>query len=250
MKRIIGVLNFKGGTGKTTTVVNLAVGLASSGAQVLCIDLDSQGNLATYLGTDSTYTLTHLLLEQAEAQACIVQARENLHLIGSDKNLLLAEGHLWRLADNHRARRTLADKMQTVDGYDYIILDFSPSNSLISEAGLIYARELIVPVSMDYLALIGVREVIQTLKRLSNMEESRVRLFLLLPMFYYGRLRKDRQVLETLHRYFPGKVAEPIRASVKLSEAPSHQASIYEYAPQCTSAMDYTQLVDRVANGN
>jgi chromosome partitioning protein len=211
--------------------------------------LDSQGNLATYLGTDFTYSLTHLLLGLAGAQNCIVQVRKNLDLISSDRNLLQVEGKLWRMADSQEARRVLADKMQSLNGYDYVILDFSPSGSIITEAGLLYARELIVPVSMDYLALIGVREVIQTLKTLDKAPEYRVRLFLLLPMFYYGRLRKDRQVLETLHRYFPDKVAEPIRASVKLSESPSHQASIYEYAPDSTSAMDYSLLVERVANG-
>jgi chromosome partitioning protein len=69
MSRIIGVLNYKGGTGKTTTVVNLAAGLAMRGARVLCVDLDAQGSLATYLGVRHIHSLTHLLLGQAEPQA-------------------------------------------------------------------------------------------------------------------------------------------------------------------------------------
>jgi chromosome partitioning protein len=249
MNRVIGVLNYKGGTGKTTTVVNLGAGLCSRGARVLCIDLDAQGSLATYLGVDSALTITDLLLQQARPQDCINNVRENLDLIASDKDLRKAEAHLYRMDDGLQARRMLAERLQGIDGYDYVILDFSPAGGIISETGLFYVRELIVPVSMDYLALVGVREVIQMLKQLSQIPEYRVRLFLLLPMFYYSRLRKDRQILETLHRHFAGKVATPIRASVKLSEAPSHQLSIYDYAPGSTSAIDYAQLVERVSNG-
>ena len=249
MNRVIGVLNYKGGTGKTTTVVNLAVGLSYRGSRVLCIDLDAQGSLATYLGVSSALSLTNLLLEQVEPRNCISSVRENLDLIASDKNLRRAEAHLYRMADWLQARRLLAERLQGIDDYDYVILDFPPSGGIINETGLFYAMELIVPVSMDYLALIGVREVIQVLKELSQIPEYRVRLFLLLPMYYYERLRKDRQILETLHRYFPGKVAPPIRANVKLSEAPSHQLSIYEYAPESTSAVDYARLVERVSNG-
>lgn len=249
MSRIIGILNYKGGTGKTTTVVNLASGLAALGARVLCVDLDAQGSLATYLGVRFTHSITHLLLGQADPETCIVRARENLDIIGSDRSLLQAERMMYRIDDDCRARQALAHKMRGINRYDFIILDFSPSGSILSEAGLLYAREVIVPVSMDYLALVGVREVIQTLKNLARTPGYGVRFFLILPMFYYARLRKDRQILETLHRYFDGKVADPIRASVKLSEAPSHQVSIYEYAPGSASAIDYAYLVERVANG-
>ena len=249
MSRIIGVLNYKGGTGKTTTVVNLASGLASLGAHVLCVDLDSQGSLAAYLGVRFNHSLTHLLLGEADPRTCIVQARKNLDIIGSDRSLLQAEKMLYRIEDDQRARQALAFKMNGINSYDFIILDFSPSGSILSEAGLLYAQEVIVPVSMDYLALVGVREVIQTLKSLSRTPGYGVHIFLILPMFFYGRLRKDRQILETLHRYFTGKIARPIRASVKLSEVPSHRASIYEYAPTSASAIDYTYLVKRIANG-
>jgi chromosome partitioning protein len=248
MSRIIGVLNYKGGTGKTTTVVNLAVGLALRGARVLCMDLDAQGSLATYLGVRYTYCLAHLLLGQAEPQACIVQARDNLDIIPSDASLLQAEGELWRMGDNGVARQVLADKMRGVDGYDYIILDYSPSVSLLSEGGLLYAREIMVPVAMNYLALIGTRQVLRTLKTIGRIPEHRVRLSLIVPTFYYAWLRKDREVMEILQRHFAGKVAEPIRSNVRLSEAPSHQMSIYEYAPRSLGAADYARLVERVVS--
>jgi chromosome partitioning protein len=249
MSRIIGVLNYKGGTGKTTTVVNLATGLAMRGARVLCLDMDAQGNLATYLGVKYTHSLAHLLLEQADLQACIVRGRDRLDLIPSDGSLLQAEGALWRMGDNGTARQVLADRLRDLDGgYDYILLDYSPSASLLSESGLLYVRELIMPVAMNYLALIGTRQVIETLKTVGRLPEHRVRLSLIVPTFYYGRLRKDREIMETLQRHFAGKLADPIRANVKLAEAPSHQMSIYEYAPRSFGAIDYARLVERVAN--
>jgi len=248
MCRVIGVLNYKGGTGKTTTVVNLSAGLAARGARVLCIDLDAQGNLATYLGVGYTYTLAHLLLEQAEPLTCAVRARDNLDLIASDRGLIEAEGLLWRRGDHLKIGQVLAEKMQGLTGYDYVILDFSPSGGLLNEAGLMYVQELIVPVSMDYLALVGTRQVMATLKTIYRKPEYRVRLYLVVPTFYYHRFVKDRNIIELLRRRFASKVTEPIRASVKLSETPSHQASIYEYEPRSYGAIDYACLVERVVN--
>jgi len=247
MGRIIGVLNYKGGTGKTTTVVNLGAGLASRGVRVLCIDLDAQGSLATHLGVHYTYSLAHLLLGQAEPQTCIVRARDNLDLIASDESLLRAEGELWRMDSVRKARQTLASKLRGLENeYDYVILDFSPSASILSESGLLYIRELVVPVSMGYMALIGTKQVIETLKDIGRIPGHRVRFYLIVPTLYYARLRQDREVLGILQRRFANRVTEPIRANVRVSEAPSHHMTIYEYSPRSTGAADYKRLVERV----
>ncbi len=247
MSRRIGVLNYKGGTGKTTTVVNLAAGLALRGVRVLCIDLDAQGSLATCLGARYTYSLAHVLLGQAEPEDCIVQARDNLDLIASDGSLFQAEGEMWRMNDSRVAQQILTSKMRGLEGqYDYVILDFSPSVSILSESGLRYIRELIVPVSMGYLAMIGTRQVIETLRNIGRVPGHRVRLYLIVPTLYSGRLRKDREVLGILQRHFTDRVTEPVRVNVKLTEAPSHHMTIYEYSPRSAGAADYKRLVERV----
>jgi chromosome partitioning protein len=246
MSKIIGVLNFKGGTGKTTTVVNLADGLARQGQRVLCVDLDSQGSLAAYLDVEHTRTLADLLLGQAAPEDCILSVSDNLDLIPSDEELLQAEGELWRMDDNQQARRVVPEKMNGLNGYDYILLDYSPSASLLSESALLYVREIIVPISMDYMALMGTRQVLKTLKTIGRIPEHRVRLTLVVPTFYYGWQKKDQEVLETLQRYFGDKVAEPIRKNVKISEAAGHHKSIYDYAPSSHGAVDYARLVERV----
>ena len=247
MSKIFGILNYKGGTGKTTTVVNVATGLALRGERVLCVDMDAQGSLATYFGVDYSYSLTDMLLDRAGPEACITPLRENLDLIPSDPGLLEAEGRLWRLGNNQLAHQKISEMMQDVTGYDYILLDYSPSVSLLSESGLRYIQNLIVPVAMNYMALVGTRQVIQALKTISRIPEHGVQLAMVVPTFFYGRLRKDREVMETLQRYFRGKVTDPIRANIKLAEAPSHQMSIYEYAPRSSGAVDYANLVERVA---
>jgi chromosome partitioning protein len=247
MSRVIGVLNYKGGTGKTTTVVNLATGLALRGARVLCVDLDAQGSLATQLGVDYTYSLSHLLLGQVRPEACIAPARNHLDIVASDRSLLRAEGKLWRIGDEQIIRRTLRNKMRSLDKeYDYVILDFSPSVSLLSESGLLYIRELIVPVSVSYMGLVGLRQVIETLKTFRQMPESHVRLYLIVPTFYSDTVQQDREVMAILRRYFADKVTAPIRSSVKIAESPSHRMSIYEYSPRSTGATDYARLVERV----
>lgn len=246
MSRILGVLNYKGGTGKTTTVVNLAAGLAIRGARVLCIDLDAQGSLATHLGVHYESSLTNLLLGQEEVSSCIVNARENLDLIASDINLHHAEGALWRMEDEMEARLVLGEKLSVIDDYDYIILDHSPSASILNESGLLYAQQIIVPVSMDYFALIGTRQVLQMLGSIRQISDRDIRISMIVPTFYFDRLRKDREIMAILRNRFNGKVANPIRANVSLSEAPSHQMSIYEYAPRSAGSIDYASLVERI----
>ncbi len=246
--RILGVLNHKGGTGKTTTAVNLAAGFALRGSRVLLVDLDAQGSVAAALGVTYTYTVTDLLLGNAELTACISPARENLDIIASDRSLIEAEGALWRMNNHDASRLQLRKKMRGLKGYEYVILDYSPSISLMGQNGLLYSHELLVPVSMDYLALMGTRQVISTLKEIGRIQNHQLRLTAVIPTFYYGRLRKDREVLDTLKRYFKKEVTNPIRANVKIAEAPGHRMTIYEYAPNSNGAKDYKQLVERVAD--
>ncbi|HET89752.1 MAG TPA: ParA family protein [Chloroflexi bacterium] len=247
MARCIGVLNYKGGTAKTTTVVNLGAGLALRGKQVLCVDLDPQGSLATCLGVRYTYSLAHMLLGQVDPRSCVVEARRNLDIIASDSSLLQVEGEMWRAEDGQMARKLLSSKLQGVDGsYDYVILDFSPSASILSESGLLYVQELVVPVATSYLAMVGIRQVIGTLKNVSRTPGHRVCLYLVVPTLYSRRTRQDREVLGILQRHFADRVTEPIRASIKLTESPSHHRTIYEYSPRSSAATDYKRLVERV----
>ncbi len=243
------MLNYKGGTGKTTTVVNLAAGLALRGKRVLALDLDPQGNLGMCLGKQHPYTTADLILGRAEPDVCIVPARENLDLIVGGRDLFHAEGELWRMANDRLARRVLYYTMRRLPAhrqYDFIFLDCSHAISLLTQNALLYAREIIIPVSMDYLAMVGTRQVLETLKEVGRLADHHLQLTMIVPTMYYGRLRKDREALALLERYFRGKVAPPIRANVRLAEAAGHHQSIYEYAPRSHGAVDYARLVERL----
>lgn len=249
MPRVISVLNYKGGTGKTTTVVNLAAGLALRGMKVLALDLDPQSSVGTCLGVHHSHTIADLLLGRVPPELCITPARPNLDVVISQQDLFRTEGELWRMSSQQLAERILLYTMRrlpTHDSYDYVFLDCSHAISLLTQNALHYAREIIVPVSMNYLAMVGTRQVLETLKTIGKTPDHRLQLTLVVPTMYYGRLRKDQEVMELLERYFRGKIGPPIRTNIKLAEATSHHQTIYEYAPRSPGAIDYARLVERL----
>ena len=128
--------------------------------------------------------------------------------------------------------------------YRYVILDCGPSLSLLNQNALTYADEVLIPVSCDYLALVGVKQVLRTIKDVERHLGHAVRVSAVLPTFYDGRTRLAREVFETLQGHFKQKCLEPIRMNTKLAEAPSHRKSIFEYAPQSHGAADYNRVVD------
>jgi chromosome partitioning protein len=208
--------------------------------------LDTQGTLAVQLGVRLGLSLRHLLLHQAQASQCIVGARERLDLIPSDASLLEVEGALWREPNKERAYRFLVNQLGGIEnGYDFVLLDFPPSPNLLSECALYYVEEIIVPVAMNYMALLGIRKVIETL-RAAQCAGSPARLAWILPTFFNPRLKLDNEVIGILQRYFPAQVAEPIRLNVHLAQAPGHHKTIYEYAPTSTGALDYARFVEKV----
>src|SRR5439155_202424 len=156
--RPVAILNQKGGTGKTTTAINLAAGLADRGYDVLLVDLDAQGNVGASLGIRGERTLYHLLVEDAPVGDVIVPVRNHLDVITSDATLAAAEVHLARL-DGARDR-VLADHLSpgiSRGRYEYVVLDCGPSLSLLNQNALSFVDEVMIPVSCDYLALVGVK---------------------------------------------------------------------------------------------
>ena len=244
--RRIAILNQKGGTGKTTTAVNLAAGVAERGHKVLLIDTDAQGNVGVSLGVSGEKSLYHVLVENTDPVEVAVPVRSHLDVITSNCTLAAAEIWLATQPPEQRSRvmtRRL-NRMQVSRRYDYIVMDCGPSLNLLNQNALNYADEVVVPVTCDYLALVGVKQVLRTLRDVERHLHHAVRISAVLPTFYDGRTRLAREVLETLQGHFKTKCLEPIRLNTRLAEAPSHRKTIFEYAPQSNGAEDYNRVVD------
>ncbi len=242
--RRIAVFNHKGGTGKTTTSVNLAAGLAEAGYNVLLVDADGQGNVGASLGIRGEKTLYHVLVHGLPPEDAAIPVRKGLDVITSNETLAAAELHL---AQRSGRDRVLRERLGTLgDAYDVVVLDCAPALSLMNQNALVYADSVIVPVSCDYLSLVGVKQVLKTLRNVRELLKHDVDIVGVLPTFYDARNRVARDAVEALRKHFGDKCLPPIRVNTRLREAPTAKQSIFEYDAECHGATDYRQLVQHV----
>lgn len=240
----IAVFNHKGGTGKTTTAISLAAALAERGERVLLVDADGQGNVGASLGIRGEQTLYHVLVHGAPVSECAITVRQNLDVLTSNETLAAAELHLAQLPQRDRIlRERFAGR---VHGYDRVVIDCAPALSVMNQNALVYADSLLVPVACDYLSLVGVRQVLKTLKNVRRLLKHELELLGVVPTFFDGRNRIARESLAALQKHFGDRCYEPVRTNTKLREAPGRKMTIYEHAPQSHGAQDYLRLVDRL----
>lgn len=245
--RKIAVFNHKGGTGKTTTSVSVAAGLAARGAKVLLVDTDAQGNVGVSLDLKASSTLYHVLVMGMPVTQAAVNVRPNLDVLVSNETLAAAELYL---AGRQNRDRVLANRLNAaIESYDVVVLDCSPSLSLMNQNALVYADGILVPVACDFLSLVGVRQVIKTVKNVNQLLHHPVQIFGVLPTFYDARARICRDAVETLREHFGDRCLEPVRQTTKVKEAPAQGKTIYEYAPESNAADDYQRVVDRIIDG-
>jgi chromosome partitioning protein len=243
----LAIFNHKGGTGKTTTSVSIAAGLAARGARVLLVDTDSQGNVAVSLGVKAERSLYHVLVMGLKAEGAVVSVRPNLDLIVSNETLAAAELYL---AGRQNRDRVLRDRLAPLfDAYDVIVLDCSPSLSLMNQNALVCADGVLVPVACDFLSLVGVRQVIKTVKNVNTLLHHPVQIYGVLPTFYDARARICRDAVETMTEHFGERCLSPIRSTIKIKEAPAQGKTIFEYAADSNAASDYLRVVDRLVFG-
>lgn len=246
--RRVAVAIFKGGTGKSTVAVNAGVGLARRGRRVLVVDLDAQANATQMLGAaDARPTIREVLVDRIPPEEAIRAVEANLSLLPSSR--ALAPIDAW-LATQVRREEVLRQRLSALDGYDYVILDCAPAWSFLNINGLLYADEIWIPVSMDFLALVGVQQLEDTFDMLRDELGHSLQSKKIVPTFFDGRTRMAGEVLAALEERYGTDVLPPLRTSVRVSEAPSHGKSIFDYAPDSTAAADLTQLVEALDGRN
>jgi chromosome partitioning protein len=236
------VMTMKGGTGKTTTTVNIAHGLSLCGKRVLLVDCDPQRNVAATFGVRTSRGLDRLL---TTGDVEIIQVRENLFMIDSGgRRLVEVELSLGRMK---RRERRLADALEHLKGCDYVICDCPPSVNLINVNALAYSDEVIIPVSMDYLSQTGAVQTIEIIEEIQRHSGSGSIKFNILPTFYDARTKISGLVLDQIREQFDGKIYDTvIRINTALREAPGHNKTIYEHAPLSRGAFDYYRLTEEI----
>ena len=251
-KKIISVINQKGGVGKTTTVINLAAGLSMKGKKVLVIDLDPQGNATTGLGlsntTNSDMTIYNVLNGNKNIYE-VVQKTDftNLNLISSNVDLSGLE--VETAGDSRRAFK-LKDELGSIlndssASYDYILIDCPPSLSLLTIMALVASDALVVPLQTEFFALEGLTQLMKTIERIrSNLNPSLAIRGILLTM-YDKRNKLSGQVEVEARNYFKEKVySTVVPRNVRLSEAPSHGIPVLLYDKVCPGSKAYFKFAE------
>ncbi len=239
--------NAKGGVAKTTTCVNIGAGLARAGYKVLLVDCDTQGQVAKSLGVQAGEGLAELLQGDAGLEDVQIEARENLCVIAGGVSLSGVKRMISRR--EMRSELVLSEALEGLRGYDFVLLDTAPSWDVLNVNCLFYVEEILIPVSMEVLALQGIGDFLGRVKEVQRYREC-LQVRGIIPTFYDGRVRKSAEILEQLERHFPDAVWPTVRYSSKLSEAPGFGQNIFEYARRSNGAADYARLAERLAKGS
>jgi chromosome partitioning protein len=242
--QVLAVFNHKGGTGKTTTAVHVAAGLAARGAKVLLVDADGQGNVGASLGLEAERSLYHVLVMGLPFEQARIAARPNLDVIVANETLAAAELYI---AGQRNRDRVMASRLARARAvYDYVIIDCSPSLSLLNQNALVAADAVLCPVACDYLSLIGIRQVLRTVKHVNKILNHPVNFWGVLPTLYDSRARICNEALDTLKKNFKDVCLDPIHFAIKVKEAPSMGKTLFEYAPSSSAAGDYWRVIERL----
>jgi len=245
MGKILGVVNQKGGVGKTTTAINLAACLALEGLKTLLVDCDPQANASSGLGVqrdDNRHSIYDVLMGDAAATQVILPTEiDELLLLPGSKNLTGANIEL--AGSDDRALRLRQALEPIRDEFDLIILDCPPALDLLTLNVLSAADTLIVPMQAEYFALEGISELISTLERVRAAFNPSVTIEGVLLTMYDDRTNLAQQVTETLREYFRERLfCTVIPRNIRLAEAPSHGRPVALYDPRSRGTEAYFEL--------
>ena len=249
MARIIGIVNQKGGVGKTTTAVNLGAYLADLGKFVLIVDLDPQTNASSGIGIDQQNierSVYEAMLGKVSMKNIIQSTmHETLRVAPATSELA---GLNAELPNMDRKEFKLYDALKEVrNDYDYILIDCPPTLGYITLNGIVAADEILIPVQAEYYALEGLADLLQTLDLVKERIRPDIKILGAVLTMYDKRTKLSDDVLQELYKYFPNNIFRSvIPRSVRLAEAPSFGRSIASFDPRNQGAKAYERLAKEI----
>lgn len=254
--KVIVFANQKGGTGKTTSVINVGDALARADRKVLVIDLDPQGHAAVSLNLDTEPCVANWLMHPIFNTSPITPEimnqwirptqRENLYLLPGNQMTAKAQR---LLTIEEKPINYIKDLLPAIRqmGFDYLLFDTPPSTGGLQEMASWAADLAVIVSSLDYLSADGVSGFVEMLKVLHTQKRWTGKLAGILPTFYDEQTRTTREQMTNLQAAFPDQVFHPIHRATLLREASAEGLTIYEKDPKSRSAMEYGALALRLS---
>ena len=249
MSNILSFSNQKGGVGKTTSAVNVALSLAVTEIRTLLIDLDPQGNATTGLSDlfeISNGSIYEVILEGGNIKSSITKTSfSHLDIITSTNDLVGAEIELVSvMAREYQLQKALKNIKKE---YDIIIIDCPPSLGLLTINALTASNAIVIPIQCEYYALEGLGQLLNTVRLVQRHLNKKLEIIGILMTMYDGRLNLSKQVVSEVDSFFKDKLFKTfIHRNVRLSEAPSFGKPVLLYDANSTGAQNYMSLTEEI----
>lgn len=244
--RVISVLNFKGGTGKTSVVLGLGHAIAQAGYDVLILDGDRQRNTTwTLLGQDMTPTLSDVMTGKCQMADAIRESRENLYVVPSDTDLEKVGTYL---KDHRKSYYTIAKQLETLDPQPYMVLiDHPGAFSTVMEALLLASHEMLIPCELEPYSVQGLFDMFRKLQ--DELEDHTLSNSGIIPYNANFTRGMTKQYINELREEFGELVLDVVNTDVNVSYAQSEQLTIFEYETKhkirSRAAADFRRLAER-----
>lgn len=259
MCKVITVSNQKGGTAKTTSCVNLGIGLASAGKKVLLIDTDPQGSLSISLGypepDEMENTLATLMMnivndEEFCLEDVLIHHEEGVDILPSNIELSAIEVSLVNVMSRELILRQLVERVRVA--YDFIIIDCMPSLGMMTINALACADAVLIPVQAAYLPVKGLQQLIKTISRVKRQLNPKLKIEGILLTMVDNRTNYAKDICSMVYEAYSSSIKvfkTEIPMSVRAAEISAEGSSIYKYDPKGKAAYAYGELTKEVLNG-
>ncbi|MFO7569151.1 MAG: ParA family protein, partial [Smithellaceae bacterium] len=239
---IIAFCNQKGGVGKTTCALNVAVGLTLLNKKVLVIDFDPQAHLTYSLGLDAhdLKSTIYSVMKGTTSLSDAVMDIKGMKVLPANLELSSLETEMM---DMPKREMILKNRLASVINVHYVIIDCPPAAGILTQNALVSCQEVFIPLQMEFLALKGMSRLLSLIEDVKKKHKKNLPTYRIIPTRYDGRRKLNNAIMDKVRERFGTRVFKStIRENIAVAEAPSFGQSIFEYAPKSHGAEDYLAL--------